>query len=288
MIALGLSACGSFFRPPPTVTPTMTFTPAPPTATPVPMALTVNGEGITVEEFNAEVQRYQTSQTALGKTVSPEDAANAVKDDLIAQLLLAEAAHTEGFTLDDAGVQARIDTLTAQIGGVDKLSAWEAAHGYTDPAFRSDLKRAAESAWMRDKIITAVPSTAEQVHVQQILLYNQDKAQSFLSQLNGGADFDELAAKADPLTRGDLGWVPRGYLLEPKIEEAAFALQVGQHSDVITTDVGFHIIRILAREPQRPLSPDAYLALQELALKSWIETQRQQANIVFEGQPAQP
>jgi len=82
--------------------------------------------------------------------------------------------------------------------------------------------------------------------------------------------------------------VPRGYLLEPKIEQAAFGLEVGQHSDLIATDVGFHIVRILARDPQRPLSPDAYLALQELALKNWIETQRQQANIVFEGQPAQP
>ena len=47
--------------------------------------------------------------------------------------------------------------------------------------------------------------------------------------------------------RGDLGWVPRGYLLNEKIEEAAFGLTVGEHSEVIPTDVGFHIIRILAR-----------------------------------------
>ena len=287
-IALGLSACGSFFAPKPTVTPTVTFTPAPPTATSLPMALTVNGEGIPIEDFNAEVQRYLTSQTALGKTVAAGDAANTVKDDLIAQLLLSQAARADGFRLDEPGIQSRVDSLTAQIGGADKLSAWESAHGYTDQAFRSDLQRAAEAAWMRDKIVAAVPSTAEQVHVQQILLYNQDTAQSFLSQLSGGADFDELATRADPLTRGDLGWVPRGYLLEPKIEEAAFGLEVGQHSDVIATDVGFHIVRILARDQQRPLSPDAYLALQELALKNWIETQRQQANLIFEGQPAQP
>jgi len=252
------------------------------------MALTVNGEGITVEDFNAQVQRYLTSQGALGRTVSAEDASNAVKDDLIAQLLLAEAAHADGFMLDDEGLQARVDSLASQVGGADALSAWEAAHGYTDEAFRSELKRAAESAWMRDKIVAAVPSTAEQVHVQQILLYNQDTAQTFLNQLNGGADFDELASKADPLTRGDLGWLPRGYLLEPKIEAAAFGLEVGQHSDVIATDVGFHIVRILARDPQRPLSPDAYLALEELALKNWIEEQRQQATIIFEGQPEQP
>jgi len=249
------------------------------------MALTVNGEGITVMEFNAEVQRYITAQTNLGKTVSSEDASQAVVDDLTAQLLLAQEARSEGFTLDDAGLQARIESLAAQLGGAEALSQWQSEHGYSEPAFRSTLKRGAESAWMRDKILAEVPSTAEQVHVQQILLYNQDTAQSFLTQLNGGADFDELAFKADQITRGDLGWVPRGYLLEPKIEEAAFNLAVGQYSEVIATDVGFHIVRVLARDPQRPLSPDAHLALQELALKQWIEARRQQSAIVFAEQP---
>jgi parvulin-like peptidyl-prolyl isomerase len=245
------------------------------------MALIVNGEGITVAEFNAEVQRFLAAQTDLGKTVSSEEAARIVMEDLTAQLLLAQAAHANGFLLDDAALQARVDALAAQTGGVEALSKWQAEHGYSEPSFRSALKRAAESAWMRDKILAEVPSTAEQVHVQQILLYNQDTAQSFLTQLNGGADFDELALRADPLTRGDLGWVPRGYLLEPQIEDAAFSLTVGQYSEVTATDVGFHIVRILERDPQRPLSPDAYLSLQEQALKSWIEEQRRQAEIVF-------
>ncbi len=284
-IVLGLSACASFFTPEPTLTPTATSTPEPPTATPEPMALTVNGEGITLVEFNAEVQRYLTSQQARGKTVSVEEASNAVKEDLTAQLLLAQAARVNGFTLDEAALQRRIEALAARVGGAEALSAWQAEHGYTEQAFRSALRRSAESAWMRDKILAEVPSTAEQVHVQQILLYNQDTAQSFLTQLNGGADFDELALKADPQTHGDLGWVPRGYLLEPKIEEAAFGLAVGEYSQVIPTEAGFHIVRILAREPQRPLSPDAYVALQELALKKWIEEQRQQASINFSEQP---
>jgi peptidyl-prolyl cis-trans isomerase C len=249
------------------------------------MALIVNGEGITVVEFNAEVQRYRTSQEELGKALAPEEATDAVMQDLTAQLLLAQAAHQNGFTLDESALQARIESLAAQVGGVEALSQWQANQGYSEQAFRSALKRAAEAAWMRDKILAEVPSTAEQVHVQQILLYNQGDAQSFLTQLNGGANFDELALRADPLTRGDLGWVPKGYLLEPKIEEAAFGLAVGDHSEVIPTDVGFHIVRILARDPQRPLSPDAYLSLQELALKKWVEEQRQQANVVFTEQP---
>ena len=278
------AACTSLNPPEPTLTPTVTFTPEPPTVTPEPLALTVNGEGITLFEFDAEVARYTQAQQALGKPVSSADAASAVIEDLVAQLLLAQGARNEGFTLDDAALQARVDSLAAQIGGAENLSRWQADHGYSQATFRTALKRAAESAWMRDKIVAAVPSTAEQVHVQQILLYNQDTAQNFLARLNDGADFDELALQADPLTRGDLGWIPRGYLLNKSIEEAAFQLEVGQHSDVISTDVGFHILRILERDPQRPLSPDAYLALQDLALKNWADTQRQQATIVFAGE----
>ena len=281
LAALGLSACASFFGAEPTSTPQATSTPEPPTATPEPMALTVNGEGITVIDFDAEVTRYIAAQQALGNTVSSADATSVVIEDLIAQLLLAQSAHANGFTLDDTALQSRIDSLAAQIGGAEVLSKWESEHGYTEQAFRSALKRGAESAWMRDKIVTALPSTVEQVHVQQILLYNEGTAQSFLAQLNGGADFDELALEADPLTGGDLGWVPRGYLLDAKFEEIAFALAVGEHSDVITTDVGFHILRVLERDVGRPLSPDATLALQEMALKEWIETQRQQADVVL-------
>jgi len=241
----------------------------------------VNGEGITLTEFNAEVERYTAAQTALGKTIDSAVATSAVIEDYVAQMLLAQAAHTDGFTLDEAALQARIDSLAAQIGGVENLSKWQSEHGYSEQAFRSALRRGAESAWMRDKIISNVPSTAEQVHVQQILLYNQDTAQSFLAQLNGGADFNELAFKADPLTRGDLGWVPHGYLLNLQIEEAVFGLEVDGYSDVIASEVGFHIVRILARDPNRPLSPDATLSLQELALRKWIEEQRLQANVVL-------
>lgn len=281
ILALGLSACASVSTVQPASTPSATFTPAPPTATSEPMALTVNGEGITLVEFDADVARYIAAQSALGNAVDPFAATSVVIDDLVAQLLLAQAARADGFTLDDAALQARVDSLAEQLGGVDALEAWKTSQGYSDATFLSALKRAAESAWMRDKIISSVPEAAEQVHLQQILLYNEDIARNFLAQLNGGADFNDLAFDADPVTRGDLGWVPRGYLLEPTIEEAAFNLTVGEHSDVISTGVGFHILRILARDPARPLSPDAMLALQERALITWIEEQRQQATIVL-------
>jgi parvulin-like peptidyl-prolyl isomerase len=280
-LALGLSACASVSTPAPVSSPQPTFTPLPPTATSEPMALTVNGEGITVPDFDAEVQRYIAAQNELGNDVPSADAASAVLQNYIAELLLAQAAHANGFMLDNMALQSRIDSLAAEIGGADALSAWENAQGYDERAFRSALKRGAEAAWMRDKIIASVPLTTEQVHIQQILLYNQETAQSFLTQLNNGADFDELALRADPLTRGDLGWVPRGYLLNEQIEAVAFSVEVGQYGDVIATDVGFHIIKVLARDPNHPLSPDALLVLQELALNTWVEEQKGLADVVL-------
>ena len=133
---------------------------------------------------------------------------------------------------------------------------------------------------MRDKIIADVPTTMEQIHVRQILTYNEEDARAALEELKGGADFDELAALYDPITLGELGWVPRGYLLDAKADEAVFALQAGAYSDVIATDAGFHIFKALERG-DHPLSPDALLTVQELALKNWVAEQRAKSKIVL-------
>jgi peptidyl-prolyl cis-trans isomerase C len=101
-----------------------------------------------------------------------------------------------------------------------------------------------------------------------------------LEQLQAGADFDETAALYDPNTAGELGWVPRGYLLDTKADEAVFALQVGAYSDVIATDAGFHIFKVLERG-EHPLTPDALLAMQELALKNWVAERRAKSEITL-------
>jgi parvulin-like peptidyl-prolyl isomerase len=282
ILALGLSACASFVGTPATATPAPpTKTPLPPTPTPPPLAATVNGEWITEEEFQAEVDRYRTAQQNLGNEVTVGDAAKVVLDDLISQVLLAQAACADGYEITDADLGSRIDALSSDVGGADALAKWQSNHGYTDESFRSALKRSAEAAWMRDKIIAAVPNTAEQVHAQQILLYNEDAARQVLNQLNAGANFADLAALYDPNTAGELGWFPRGYLLEPALEEAAFSLEPGQHSDVIKTEVGYHILLVLDRDSQHSLSPDAYLVMQEKALGDWLVQKRTESDIVL-------
>ncbi len=286
LLLLILTACSTstpnfpaVFESPTPISPTATS--LPPTATAIPLVITVNAEGITADELNAELTRYKAALTAMGKTVSDEQALQTVRDDIVSQFLLAQGAAEAGFVIDAAALQQRLDVLISEVGGVEQLTAWEQAHGYTEASFSQALKRAAASAWMRDNIMSSVPSTGEQVHVRQILLYNEDVAKSYYVQLEANADFEQLAAQVDPVTRGDIGWFPRGYLAEKVIEDAAFSLEVGAYSAIVPSEVGFHIIKLLDRQPERKLSPDTLSVMKTRALNDWLATRRQQSNIVL-------
>jgi peptidyl-prolyl cis-trans isomerase SurA len=79
----------------------------------------------------------------------------------------------------------------------------------------------------------------------------RDFAQAVLDSIKQGANFEEMAKKysEDPGSKaygGDLGFVKKG-VFYPQFEAAAFALEVGQISDVVETPVGYHIIELLER-----------------------------------------
>jgi len=262
--------------------PTATQTLLPPTATPIPMAMTVNADSISVDEFDAELTRYKVAMESMGKTVSDDEAIIMVGEDLISQLLLAQGAVEVGFSMDENAYKQRLETLISKLGGVDKLSAWRQTHNYTEESFNKALKRAAASAWMRDKIMASVSLTSEQVHVRQLLLDNEDDANNYYEKLRAGASFDDLAIQVEQVdsnTRGDIGWFPRGYLLEKAVEDAAFSLEVGAYSPVMSSGIGFHILKLIERQPDRVLSPDALMVLQTNALNDWLATRRQKSSI---------
>ncbi len=82
-------------------------------------------------------------------------------------------------------------------------------------------------------------------------------AQGVLDQVKGGADFAALAKKAseDPGSApngGDLGCFPRGRMV-PAFDEAVFAMQAGQVSELVHSNFGFHVIKLNSiREEQIP------------------------------------
>ncbi len=270
------SACA----PTPTLIPSPTPS-LPPTETSLPLALSVNGEGILQTEFDAELARYLQVQVQLGVSVTPEQALQTLQDEYIAQLLLTQAAAQNGYLVDDTLLQQRIDALIVQLGSPEALAEWHAANGYTDAEFRATLRRQVAAAWMRDQVIAVVSTVAEQVHVKQILFYNEQDAQNVYALLQAGASFETVAGQYDPLTKGELGWFPRGYLVHPAIEQAAFALDPGEYSPVVQSSVGYHLLYLVERDPQHPLSPDALLTLQEHALQDWLAQKRAESSIVI-------
>ena len=273
VLAIAAAACGTKE---PEATPTPTLEPTP---TELPMAARVNGTGILLTEYQAELQRYQAGMQAAGETTDDTAASQAVLEELENQALLASAALQQGNEVDDAALQARLDELTQAAGGSEQLQSWLSANFYTEDTFKTALKRDMQATWMKQQIINAVGTTAEQVHARQILLDSQAAADGVLAQLQAGTSFEDLAYDYDTLTGGELGWFPRGYLLQPAVEDAAFSLEAGNYSGVISTSYGFHIVEVIEKDPQHVLSPDALLFVQRQALDSWLEEQRSQASI---------
>jgi peptidyl-prolyl cis-trans isomerase D len=102
------------------------------------------------------------------------------------------------------------------------------------------------------------------VHAEHILLTTvgktdaevaeiKKKAEDILAQAKKkGANFEDLAKKysEDPGSKtkgGDLGWLVQGQTV-PEFEKAAFSLPKGEVSDLIRTQYGFHIIKVLDKE----------------------------------------
>lgn len=266
-------------------TPTSTPTQAPvqntvePSPTSVPMALQVNGEGILQSEYDAQIARLQMALSETGTEMTPEQQKERITSNLIDELLLSQAATAAGFSISDAALQQRINTLINDIGGQDKFNEWLSTYNYTEESFRNELRRSILVAWQRDQIIESVPQTADQVHAYQLLYQDMDNAQAALNQIKAGTKFSTLAEVQDPTLGGDLGWFPQGTLTQPEVEAAAFALQPGEISDVIQSSIGFHIILVAERDAEHPLSTEARRKLQELKLDEWLQTSRDASTI---------
>ena len=96
--------------------------------------------------------------------------------------------------------------------------------------------------------------TEERIQASHILVETQEEAQQILEELSSGSDFGIIARERsiDPgssLAGGDLGWFGRGQMVAP-FEQAAFALEVGETSDIVETDFGYHIILVTGREEE--------------------------------------
>lgn len=259
--------------------PTQTQIENTPTSQPDPLALKVNDISYTMAEYDKEIERLKMALAETGTVLSSTEQKQKVIDEWITTALLEDAAIKAGHTVRDEEVKARIEELSKELGGSAAYLAWLNKFQYDESSYQKALQHAMLADWQRDQIINQVPQTAEQVHLQQLFTREENKARSWLGQLQAGIDFATLAKEADPVLKGDLGWVPKGYLLQPELNEPAFNTRAGEYTDVIKTSIGFHILLIVERDETHALSSDARIFLQRQAFENWIKTQKEQATI---------
>ncbi len=95
----------------------------------------------------------------------------------------------------------------------------------------------------------------EQVRASHILVETEEKAKEVKEKLLAGGDFAEIAKEYSQDINnkdlgGDLGFFSRGEML-PTFENAAFALEIGEISDPVQTDYGFHIIKVEEKKEEK-------------------------------------
>lgn len=115
----------------------------------------------------------------------------------------------------------------------------------------SDRYRTEES-YRPGHILFTVPKEAAPEEVREI----KAKCQKVLAKIKAGEDFGELAIlyseDISSKDRGDLGVFKKGELL-PALEKEALRLNIGEVSNIVRTNAGFHIIRLLDRKGADPL-----------------------------------
>ncbi|HEX8649267.1 MAG TPA: peptidylprolyl isomerase [Pyrinomonadaceae bacterium] len=113
------------------------------------------------------------------------------------------------------------------------------------------------SKYFKDKVLPRIKATDQEIdayiaaHPELDSSKARAKAEDVLKRARAGEDFAALAKEfsTDPGSKdkgGDLGWFGRGQMTK-KFEDAAFALQPGQISDLVETEFGFHIIKLQER-----------------------------------------
>jgi peptidyl-prolyl cis-trans isomerase C len=198
---------------------------------------------------------------------------------LIEQELILQHAIKSGVQVTDEEVATRVEELKGMAGGEERFQQILAENNATMDDVLRDMKsnlivqefvdqRRNELSTVTDEEVRSYydAHTDEfgpkpQAHAQHILISAtpdmspdekakaKDRAEALAAQAKKGADFEDLAAKnsQDPSAaqnRGDLGWFPRGMMVPP-FDAAVFAMKPGEISDIVETQFGYHVIKLL-------------------------------------------
>jgi len=251
-------------------------------------AAVVNGVVIQEEEVNRMLLFQQQRLLATtGQVIRPEmmmDARKMVLEQLIDRELLYQQSLKKGISIKDTEVNEQIDQIKQRYPNEQAFKESMAEDHLTEATLKSKLEMNLAVQKFVEKEFGGTPEVSEAeakafyernpqyftqpevIRVSEIVIKVDPKADAAKKQdarkkvediqkkIQKGEDFAALAKEfsqgPSAPQGGDLGIVPRGRM--PKaLDDAAFSLKPGEVSGVVETEVGFHLIKVHEKTPEK-------------------------------------
>jgi peptidyl-prolyl cis-trans isomerase C len=230
-------------------------------------AATVGDHRITTSQLAAVVARGLTDPSAQQNVGTDKPAfERTVLGRMIGHLVLAQAAHDAGVSVDGSAVDAALASFAQQLGGPTALQAAATKAGIAPQDLRGVIADAALRDALADKLTVSIPvpdpvlrkayqdgiAQYDRVHSAHILVANASLAQQLLAQVEKApSTFAALAARysldtGSKASGGDLGFQGRGALAKP-FEQAIFSAKPGTFV-IAKTIYGYHVIHVIERQ----------------------------------------
>ena len=238
--------------------------------------LTINGFDIPYDEYYSYLAPYKAKVVEEGEDISDKEVINAVvekaESDLLTNYELMKWAMDEGFAVgdisDDEYEEAYASEL-ADAGSEEALKKRMSDNYMSEEIYEQRLRQEIVKSKLRSFVysegspyVTAPDEELKKLYddygfysTRQIMIFSSDDAEKdrekkekvleVMKKLEAGEDFDKLqeAYNEDPnVTPSNDVYIARTGDLFPEYEEAARALEIGETSSIITTQVGYHII----------------------------------------------
>mgnify|MGYP001387869585 CR=1 FL=1 len=223
----------------------------------------------------SSIRKFYESQ---GQDLTTDDVKKQLvelKEQLMTQLedqqLVSQEAAKQRIKVTPKEIDDEFNKLTENAGGPDKVKeTLQKLYGWTVDDFKKKIRFSLVQQKLADKISN--DSSLNGVA--------KAKAEDLLKQIKGGADFAELAKAnsedSSASAGGDLGFITKGQTVA-EFEEAAFKLEVGQVSDIVKTQFGYHIIKSI--EKKDDTVHVSHILIKGVDLESWLKEQRDKAKI---------
>jgi parvulin-like peptidyl-prolyl isomerase len=160
----------------------------------------------------------------------------------------------------------------------DTMASYKQSINITEGEFREIVSAEILRRKVSDEITKDLPREEEQIRASHILVDTEEEAQEVISRLEAGEEFADLAAEVSTDTGsgangGDLGWFGRGRMV-PEFEEAAYNLEIGEISEPIQSDFGWHII-LKQDQGIQAIDDATYNQIASTFFNDWLAEQRE-------------